>query len=126
MTITEDFMAALQTAEQSGDVGPLLALHADSVNLMNLTEKTWEGQEGAREFWQTYLGNFEQIRSEFTAHREADGLGVMEWIATGRLKGGRDLKYRGVSLITLEGDKVKVFRTYYDSAAFVAPVAEEA
>ena len=72
-----------------------------------------------------YLGNFDQIHSEFTAHREADGLGVMEWIATGRLKGGRDLKYRGVSLITLDGDRVKVFRTYYDSAAFVAPVAEE-
>lgn len=126
MTITEDFMAALQNAEQSGDTGPLLALHAPDVNLMNLTEKTWEGEAGAGEFWQTYLGNFDQIHSEFTAHREADGLGVMEWIATGRLKGGRDLKYRGVSLITLDGDRVKVFRTYYDSAAFVAPVAEEA
>ena len=125
MTITEDFMAALQTAEQSGDTGPLVELHAPEVTVRNLTDKTWEGQDGAREFWQTYLGNFDQIRSEFTAHREADGLGVMEWVAKGKVKGGRDISYRGVSLIEIEDGKVKAFRTYYDSAAFVVPATAE-
>lgn len=125
MTITEEFMAALQTAEQSGDTGPLVGLHAPDVTVRNLTDKTWEGQDGAGEFWQTYLGNFDDIRSEFSNHREADGLGVMEWTATGHLKGGREIQYRGTSLIDIEGGKVKAFRTYYDSAAFVVPATAE-
>lgn len=114
-------MAALQQAETSGNPSALVALHAPGVTLRNLPEKTWEGEAGAREFWEAYLANFDEIRSEFTASREADGLGVMEWIATGRIRGGRDLSYRGVSLIEVADGKVQAFRTYYDSAAFVVP-----
>ncbi len=45
----------------------------------------------------------------------------MEWTATGALKDGRPLEYRGVSLIEVAGGRVQAFRTYYDSAAFVVP-----
>ncbi|MFC4426354.1 nuclear transport factor 2 family protein [Deinococcus navajonensis] len=124
MTTTDDFMQALQQAEQSGDVEALVALHAEDVTLRNLTAQTWEGRDGARAFWQAYLGNFERIRSEFTRSHESDGLGVMEWEATGQLKGGHDLAYRGVSLIDVADGQVKAFRTYYDSAAFVSPTAQ--
>ncbi|MFC4638620.1 nuclear transport factor 2 family protein [Deinococcus hohokamensis] len=124
MTTTDDFMQALQQAEQSGDVEALVALHAEDVTLRNLTAQTWEGKDGARTFWQAYLHNFERIRSEFTRAQESDGLGVMEWEATGQLKGGHELAYRGVSLIDVEGGLVKAFRTYYDSAAFVTPAAQ--
>lgn len=121
MTTTEDFMAALQQAESTGDTGPLVALHADGVTLRNLTERVWEGVEGARDFWATYLGNFSEIRSEFTGHQEAGGLGVMEWTAKGALKDGRPVEYCGVSLIEVADVRVQAFRTYYDSAAFVVP-----
>ncbi|MBB5375997.1 ketosteroid isomerase-like protein [Deinococcus metalli] len=122
MTITDDFMAALNTAESSGDVSGLLALHADNVTLQNLTDKEWSGTDGAREFWEAYLGNFEDIRSEFTESHEAAGMGVMEWVGTGHLKGGREISYRGVSIIEITDGKVVAFRSYYDSAAFVGPV----
>ena len=122
-TTTRAFMAALQAAESSGDVSGLLALHAPDVTLHNLTQQTWEGEAGARAFWETYLGNFEEIRSEFTHSHEAGGLGVMEWTASGRLRGGHPVEYRGVSLIELAGGKVSAFRTYYDSAAFVVAPA---
>ncbi|MFB9993635.1 nuclear transport factor 2 family protein [Deinococcus oregonensis] len=118
-TLTEQFMQALQTTEQTGDVEPLVALFAEDSSLNNLTTQTWTGQDGAREFWTAYLSNFEQIRSEFTHHLEASGTGLMEWEATGQLKGGSDLAYRGVSIIEISGTQVSAFRTYYDSAAFV-------
>ncbi|UBV41984.1 nuclear transport factor 2 family protein [Deinococcus taeanensis] len=125
MTVTDDFMAALQAAEASGDVSGLVALHAPEVTLRNLTERTWKGQDGAQDFWETYLANFEEIRSEFTRSQEDGGLGVMEWTATGRVKGGREIKYRGVSLIDVQDGQVTAFRTYYDTAAFVVPAAAE-
>ena len=36
--------------------------------------------------------------------------------------GGKPIHYRGVSSLSFEGDgdKVKAFRTYYDSAAFLS------
>ena len=122
--LTDQFMAALQQAEQSGDVTPLVELYADASTTNNLTDKTWEGKGGAQEFWKTYLGNFETIRSEFTQAAGDDTTGIMEWVSRGQLRGGRDIEYRGVSVIDSEGEKVKAFRTYYDSAAFVAPVKE--
>lgn len=48
----------------------------------------------------------------------------MEWEASGQLKGGHDIAYRGVSLLDVDGEQVKAFRTYYDSAAFVTPAAQ--
>lgn len=117
--LTERFMQALQTTEQTGDVEPLVALFAEKSSLKNLTTQTWTGQDGAREFWTAYLSNFDSIRSEFTHHLEAAATGIMEWTATGQLKGGAGLAYQGVSIIEIDGDKVSAFRTYYDSAAFV-------
>lgn len=120
-TLTQSFMQALQTAEQSGDTAPLLALFDESATLRNLTTQTWQGIDGARAFWDAYLGNFGQIRSEFSHHADDGHTGVMEWDATGELKGGQPIEYRGVSLIEHDGQKVQAFRTYYDSAAFIRP-----
>lgn len=124
MTTTEQFMRALQDAEASKDPSALVALHAGDVILSNLTSKTWKGTDGAQAFWETYLSDFEDIHSEFTHHHESEGQGVMEWKATGKLKNGHDIEYRGVSIIELRDGKVGAFRTYYDSAAFVAPAQQ--
>ncbi|WP_424951040.1 nuclear transport factor 2 family protein [Deinococcus sp.] len=120
-TFTQNFMQALQRTEQSRDPAPLVALFSEVATLHNLTTQTWEGLDGAHAFWTAYLGNFEQIRSEFSHHTDDGHTGVMEWEATGQLKGGHDLSYRGVSIIEHDGQKVQAFRTYYDSAAFIRP-----
>ncbi|PTA67963.1 nuclear transport factor 2 family protein [Deinococcus arcticus] len=121
---TQRFMAALQTAENTRQLDDLLALHAPEVTLRNLSAHSWSGLDGAREFWQTYLNNFAQVHSEFARSHEEGGLGVMEWETTGQLAAGRDVAYRGVSLIDVRDGRVTAFRTYYDSAAFVAPATE--
>lgn len=114
-------MQALQATEQTRDPAPLVALFAPGSRLNNLTTRTWEGQDGAREFWETYLGNFETIRSTFFHSADNGQTGIMEWEARGQLRGGHDLSYRGVSVIEYVGGAVQAFRTYYDSAAFIKP-----
>ena len=120
-TLTQTFMAALQETERSGDPAPLVALFTPDAALSNLTTRTWQGQDGAREFWEAYLHNFQQIRSDFSHHSDDGHTGVMEWEADGQLQGGHPIRYRGVSVIEHDGGLVQAFRTYYDSAAFVKP-----
>jgi hypothetical protein len=120
-TLTQTFMRALQTAEQTRDTAPLVALFSEGATLRNLTSKTWEGLGGAAEFWETYLNTFSSIHSEFSHHADTGQTGLMEWDARGQLAGGHDIDYRGVSVIEHDGQKVQAFRTYYDSAAFIRP-----
>lgn len=120
-TLTQTFMDALQHTEQTQDPAPLVALFAEGATLNNLTTQTWQGQDGAADFWTTYLHNFQQIRSEFSHSADDGGTGVMEWTADGQLKDGHPISYRGVSIIEHDGGKVQAFRTYYDSAAFIKP-----
>ncbi len=116
-------MTALNTAEDSGKLDDLLALHGGDVTLRNMTTETWSGADGARKFWERYLSDFETIHSTFNHHADMDGNGMMEWVGQGQLKGGQTIEYRGISVIEY-GDKVKAFRTYYDSAAFIKPPVE--
>lgn len=122
--LTETFMQALQTIEDSGDPTPLVELFADETSLRNMTTQEWQGKEGAHEFWTRYLENFQRIHSEFFHHSDDGHTGVMEWEATGQLRDGHDIAYRGSSVIEHDGQKVTAFRTYYDSAAFVKPAAQ--
>lgn len=117
--LTQTFMQALQSAEQTRDPAPLVALFSEQATLRNLTTQTWEGVNGAAAFWEAYLNTFASIRSEFSHHADDGRTGVMEWEAKGQLTGGHDLSYRGVSVIEHDGQRVSAFRTYYDSAAFV-------
>ncbi|WP_225429835.1 nuclear transport factor 2 family protein [Deinococcus detaillensis] len=122
-SLTQQFMKALHTAEDSGDLSALLALHAETVTLHNLTQQDWSGLDGAKIFWERYLSDFETIHSDFTHHADAEDMGVMEWVGKGALKGGQAIEYRGISVIEHDGQKVTAFRTYYDSAAFIKTAA---
>jgi ketosteroid isomerase-like protein len=117
---TERFINALQHAERTGELDPLLALFHDDAAALNLgrTEPA-EGREGLREFWGAYLSAFREIRSEFTHVIEGDEGSVLEWISRGTLPDGSPLEYRGVSVLETDGDRVRRFRTYYDSAVFL-------
>lgn len=123
----EDFMRRLKQAEGSRDVGPLVEVFADDAELLNLAHKgPARGRAGAERFWRDYLDAFKTVRSEFTHTIEGDGGTLLEWESSGELPNGSPIRYRGVSVLEAAGDKVKRFRTYYDSAAFVATPAEPA
>src|SRR4029079_11627460 len=117
------FMEALQGAEQSSDVGPLVELVAGDAELSKLAGvEPRRGREGADQFWRDYLGAFEHIRSTFTGVIEGVGEADLGSVPEGPLPGGRPIRYAGVSLLEFGEGRVRRFRTYYDSAVFVTPL----
>lgn len=125
--LSETFMQTLQQTEQSGDATQLVELFADNAELANLAlEEPLRGRDGAQQFWQSYLHQFAHIRSTFTHSFEAEGKAVLEWEAEGALRDGKPIRYRGVTLLDFDGERVRRFRSYYDSAAFVQPRAQAA
>ena len=120
--LAEHFPNALLRMELSRDVEDLTGFFADDAMLSNLgAEYETRGAEGARHFWQAYLERFSEIRSEFTHLHMSERALILEWCSTGQHTDGRPLSYCGVSILAfdLQG-KITRFRTYYDSAAFVA------
>ena len=110
------FKEALQQTEQSRDPSAVASLFKDGARLTNLG-----GDHGndPTKFWQIYVDQFSEIRSEFTGEITSDGGAALEWQSRGTLTDGRPVEYRGVSIIEFDGDAVTSFRTYYDSAEFV-------
>lgn len=122
----ERFMKALQQSEGARDPGPVADLFGDDAELMNLArEDPHRGREGAREFWADYLNAFRNIRSRFTHVVENEKGVALEWVSEGELPTGVPFTYRGVSLLEPDGDHVRRFRTYYDTAAFLSSTARE-
>ncbi len=123
MTRSQDFADALHRLEQDGDVDTFAASFSDDAVLLRPEPGNGdEGADGARQFWQAYLDQFETIASTFSRVAEDGDLGELEWVGEGRLRTGRDISYAGVSLLSFTGDgKVERFATYYDTAAFSHP-----
>ena len=118
--LAERFMRTLQEMEQSGDVEPMVELFAEEAEASNLAHREpHRGREGARTFWQEYLSAFGEVRSTFNNVVESESAIVLEWRSEGRLPSGEPIHYSGVSILEAEGQQVRRFRTYYDSAAFI-------
>ena len=118
--MAQSFAEALRRTEETRDPEPLLALFAEDAELKNLAIAE-RGAEGARRFWQTYLDQFDHVRSSFGDLIEQDGKAALAWTSEGALKGGQPIAYRGVSIIEIRDGKVRRFETTYDSAAFLRP-----
>lgn len=116
---TENFADALHALEDGGDLDTFVAVFADDVELLRPeTQQRLDGTSGARAFWEQYLATFDRVRSDFS--RVVDGeVGVLEWTSTGRLVGGSDITYTGVSLLDFDdAGRVTRFATYFDTQAF--------
>lgn len=110
------FKQALQQTEQTRDASHVASLFAEGAQLTNLG-----GDHGndAHVFWNTYLDQFSEIRSEFTAETVSEKSAALEWQSSGTTADYQPIDYRGVSIIEIGDDSLIGFRTYYDSAAFV-------
>ena len=125
--LAETFMKSLQEAERTKDVEPLVRLFSDDAEVETpMLHRAHRGRDGAREFWKEYLGAFGSVRSEFTDTRKAGDFASLEWKSEGTLPDGRPVSYRGVSLLDTDGQKVRRFRTYYDTAVFLPDGAKHA
>ncbi len=123
--IAQEFQAALQRMEQSRNFEELAGFFSDDAELSNLgAAQGLRGADGVRRFWKNYLQPFSKVHSEFSNSFAGDGTAALEWRSKGTLTTGQPIAYRGVSVLVLnDAGKVCEFRTYYDSAAFVAKAA---
>lgn len=128
MTTVQRFADALQELERTRDLDAFVEVFADQVHLVRPEGRGDErGKDGARRFWQAYLDQFDEVGSHFSRLEESGHLGELEWTGEGRLRTGRPVSYRGVSLLEIGDDGlVRRFATYYDTAAFLVPSAEVA
>jgi ketosteroid isomerase-like protein len=121
----QSFADAVVRLESDGDLDAFVDLFADDAELVRPeTGQQLSGRDGAREYWQQYLAQFQEIRSEFSRVTAGGPLGVLEWQSTGRLAGGAEISYRGVSLVDFAEDgRVSRFGTYFDTAKFATASA---
>ena len=121
-TLAQTFMDTLTKAEQTSDVAPLAALFAADAECGSITtQEPATGPEAIKRFWLEYLSVFKTVRSTFVHTRAAGDAASLEWTSEGQLAAtGAAINYQGVSLLEFgAGGKVKRFRTYFDSAAFL-------
>jgi ketosteroid isomerase-like protein len=118
--LTEEFVRALRHFEATGELGALLAIFDDDAEALNLgrTEPA-RGTDQVAGFWRDYRSIFRTVSSEFTHVIEGKDGAVLEWVSRGTLLNGEPVEYKGVTVLETNGDRVRRFRTYYDSAVFL-------
>lgn len=123
-SLVNEFIRRLQEAERTRDGHSLTELFEKNAQLANLTRHhTVSGADHHRQealcFWSQYLSVFAEISSYFEHVYDDGRCAVLEWHATGAMMNGLPVDYRGVSIIEYGDDKIREFRTYYDSAALL-------
>jgi ketosteroid isomerase-like protein len=114
----QTFIDALHDLEETRDTEPIVSLFNDDADISNpVMQHKHRGQDGARDFWSSYRGTFDEIHSNFRHVLEDGDTAVLEWTSRGRAADGGEIAYGGVSVLEFEGDRIRSFRTYFDSRA---------
>ena len=117
----QSFIDALHGLEDRNEVEPLVAQFAPEAGLWTLVRtEPVHGTEAIREFWQGYRNFFERIHSTFERIIETEDQAALEWRAEGTLsQGGRELAYRGVTILKRKEEGITEFASYYDPQPFL-------
>lgn len=110
------FIEALARLENDRDVEPMAALYAEDAHVGNVVVgEKFTGPDGARQFWTTYRGTFETIRSTFHHRFVTEEGAALEWTSEGTTADGKPFTYDGVSVLEVDGDRIGGFRAYFNS-----------
>jgi ketosteroid isomerase-like protein len=114
--VADRFVEALWSLEEDRDVENLVEIHTEDCAVGNVSvPRTFEGHDGLREFWTNYRETFGEMKSEFkNVFADGEGHAALEWTTTGT-SNGDEVQYDGVSILEIEGDKVRRFMAYFDS-----------
>ncbi len=122
--IAQRFIDALHTLESDRTTDALAELYADDAKVGNIaTTRTYEGPDGAKEFWSGYREAFGDIRSEFRNVVSDDGAALLEWQSKGTLSDGDEITYEGVTVLEFSGDRITRSTAYFDPRAILDHVA---
>lgn len=118
--IAQRFIDALHELESDRSATALAELYADgAVSGNTATTRTFDGPDGAREFWTGYRDAFGDIRSEFRNVVSGDASAALEWTSTGTLPGGEEVSYEGVTVLEFEQDHLTRSTAYFDPRAIL-------
>ncbi len=111
----EKFIEALRKLESDKDLDTIVSLFSDDSEIGNVTvTETMSGTDGARKFWQNYHDTFGEIESTFHNKISSDNTAALEWTSKGTSKDGSEIDYDGVSILEIDGDKIKRFFAYFN------------
>jgi hypothetical protein len=114
------FVHALQQLEETRNIDDsMLGLFDEGCEVSNVAVRPLSGRQGARRFWHDYLSTFSEVHTRFTRQFETDGKCYLEWISEGVLPNGHPIKYEGITVLEWDGDHIRRFKAYHDSAAFL-------
>ncbi|HXH69347.1 MAG TPA: nuclear transport factor 2 family protein [Pyrinomonadaceae bacterium] len=108
----KDFIDALHKLEANRDLDTICGLFSENCEIGNVV--TEDKDIGAREFWTSYRGSFDKVKSTFRSEIFADGAASLEWKTTGTNSEGHEFEYEGVSVLEIESDKITRFHAYFD------------
>ena len=122
--VADNFVAALWELEENENVEPLVEVHTEDCEVGNVSVPgTFNGHEGLREFWTNYRSTFGEMKSEFRNVIATEQGAALEWTTTGT-PSGDSVSYDGVSVLEIEGDKVRRFMAYFDTRDLTRQVVD--
>lgn len=108
------FVDALGKLEAERDLETICGLFSNDCDIANVVTENHDKQIDAREFWQNYRDNFGEVKSTFRNQIITGNTAALEWTTTGTSADGKSFEYDGVSILEIDGDKIKRFHAYFD------------
>ena len=122
--VADNFVEALRKLEEDRDVEALVKIHTEDCEVGNVSVPgSFKGQDGLREFWTEYRKTFGEIKSTFRNVFATEEGAALEWTTEGT-SDGDNVSYAGVSILEIEGDKVRRFMAYFDTRDFTPQVVD--
>jgi steroid delta-isomerase-like uncharacterized protein len=122
--VVDDFVEALWKLEEERDVEALVEIHAEDCTVGNVSaSETFTGRDGLREFWTEYRKTFGEMKSTFRNVFATEEGAALEWTTEGT-SNGETVSYEGVSILEIEGGKVRRFMAYFDPRALTPQVVD--
>jgi hypothetical protein len=122
--VADDFVEALHRLEEDRDVEALVEIHTEDCEVGNVSvRETFTGHGGLREFWTNYRKTFGEMKSTFRNVFATEEGAALEWTTEGTSK-GETVSYEGVSILEIEGGKVRRFMAYFDPRALTSQVVD--
>lgn len=113
--IAEKFIEALSELEANENADSIVALFADDSKIGNSTlTASFNGTDGARDFWTNYRKTFGEVKSTFKNKIISENASALEWTTTGTSENGTDINYDGVSILESDGEKITRFFAYFN------------
>ena len=93
----------------------LVAIHTEDCEVGNVSvSETFRGHDGLRKFWTECRKSFDEMKSTFRNVFATEEGAALEWITEGT-SNGDTVSYDGVSVLEIEGGKVRRFMAYFDT-----------